>query len=95
MFKSLRVELYRLRTRTPCCLRGDLAVRDRGAVSDHRERGLADGEQWVAHCPIRIESGLMARCVPPAPQGPDSADSLLGLREYSNERARHWNARGN
>ena len=31
--------------------------------------GLADGEQRVAHCPIRTKPKPMERCVPRAPQG--------------------------
>ena len=36
-------------------------------ILHHRQ--LADGEQWVAHRPIRTEPESTARCVPRAPPG--------------------------
>ena len=60
-----------------------------------------DGEQWVAHHPIRTEPKSTARCVPRARQGadsttagPDRASCMPGLRVCSNETPRPWNAKG-
>ena len=64
----------------------------RVTISGHRRRGLAEGEQRVARCPLRTELKSTVRCVPSAPQIALSTIACQGRENRSNEIPRTWQA---